>query len=111
MTSSVLELEHKNTRIQATKPPQGMALLNIMKTFCYCLPVVGAPAAGCFTGTPPLLPRSDACTLPLMRITLVGSLDAFEVMVTDLLIGPMRFVSYFTVIAEVFPGAIGAFSH
>ena len=60
---------------------------------------------------PPLLPKSDASTLPLMRITLVGSLDALDVMVTDLLIGPMRFVSYFTVMAEVAPGAIGAFSH
>ena len=46
-----------------------------------------------------------------MRITLVGSLEALEVMVTDLLIGPMRLVSYFTVIADVLPGAMGDFSH
>ena len=73
--------------------------------------MVGAPAAGCFTGTPPLLPRSEASTLPLMRITLVGSFEALDVIVTDLLIGPMRLVSYFTVIADVLPGAMGDFSH
>ncbi len=32
-------------------------------------------------------------------------------MVTDLLMGPTRLVSYFTEMAEVSPGLIGAFSH
>ena len=46
-----------------------------------------------FTGAPPALLMSDASTFPLIRMTFVGSFDAFEVMVTLLLIGPMRFVS------------------
>jgi hypothetical protein len=46
-----------------------------------------------------------------MRITFVGSLAALDVMVTDLLMGPMRFVSYFTVMLDVAPGAMGALSH
>jgi len=50
-------------------------------------------------------------TSPLMRITLFGSLMAFEVMVTLLLIGPGRFVSYLTRIVPFAPGAIGSFGH
>ena len=46
-----------------------------------------------------------------MRMTLVGSLVALEVMVTLLLIGPMRLVSYRTLIDEVAPGMMGVFSH
>lgn len=53
----------------------------------------GAPVDAGFTGAPPALLMSDASTFPLIRITLVGSFDAFEVMVTLLLIGPMRLVS------------------
>ena len=43
--------------------------------------------------------------------TLEGSFTAFEVMVTDLLNGPGRLVSYFTLILVEAPGAIGSFDH
>ena len=36
-----------------------------------------------------------------MRITFVGSFEAFEVMVTLLLMGPTRLVSYFTLMLLV----------
>ena len=58
----------------------------------YCL-FKGAPTDAGLTGAPPVLPASAASTFPLMRITLVGSFEAFEVIVTLLLIGPMRLVS------------------
>jgi hypothetical protein len=60
----------------------------------------GAPV-GDFTGAPPGAGAfgSDS-TVPLIRTTFVGSFTALELIVTDLLIGPGRFVSYFTVIAE-----------
>ena len=48
-------------------------------------------------------------TFPLIRITFVGVFTAFEEIVTLLLIAPGRFVSYFTVIEAVFPGASGSF--
>src|SRR3989338_5404641 len=65
----------------------------------------GAPVL--FTG----LPSAGAATLPLIRNTFVGSFTAFEVIVTDLLIGPAFLVLYFTVIFCVTPGAIGSFGH
>jgi hypothetical protein len=72
----------------------------------------GAPVEAGFTGAPPAgAPASEASTLPLIRITFVGSFVAFDVMVTLLLIGPMRFVSYRTLITEVAPGMIGSLSH
>jgi hypothetical protein len=49
---------------------------------------VGAPDV--FTG---LAPSTGAATFPLMRNIFVGSLTAFEVIVTDLLIAPTLFVS------------------
>ena len=45
---------------------------------------------------------------PLIRITFVGLSNAFEVMVTDLLIGPNRLESYLTFITAALPGAIGS---
>ncbi len=50
-------------------------------------------------------------TSPLILITLFGSLIAFEVIVTLLLIAPGRFVSYLTRIVPFAPGAIGSFGH
>ena len=47
----------------------------------------------------------------MILITLFGSLVAFEVIVTLLLIAPCLFVSYFTEITPVAPGAIGSFGH
>ena len=44
----------------------------------------------------------------MIRITFVGLSNAFEVIVTDLLMGPKRFESYFTLIEADFPGAIGS---
>jgi hypothetical protein len=71
----------------------------------------GAPVEAGFTGAPPALLMSDASTFPLMRITFVGSLEALEVMVTLLLSGPIRLVSYRTLMADVAPGMMGVFSH
>jgi hypothetical protein len=50
-------------------------------------------------------------TLPLILITFVDAFVAFEVIVMLLLIAPGRFVSYFTVIFEDAPGAIGSLGH
>ena len=68
--------------------------------------LVGAPEL--LTGVPT---SGAGPTSPLMRITLFGSLTAFEVIVTLLLIGPGRFVSYLTRIVPFAPGAIGSFGH
>ena len=54
---------------------------------------------------------SFAKTFPFIRIIFVGVLVALDVIVTDLLIGPTRLVSYLTFISCVPPGAIGALSH
>lgn len=68
--------------------------------------LIGAPAL--FTG----VPLSGAGpTSPLIRITLLGSLSALEVIVTLLLIGPGRLVSYLTRMVPFAPGAIGSFGH
>ena len=48
---------------------------------------------------------------PLILTILVGELTALEVIVTDLLIGPIRFVSYLTLISLLAPGAIGSVEH
>ena len=56
-------------------------------------------------------PSEAASTVPFIRTILLGAFDAFEVMVTDLFIGPILLVSYFTVILLEAPGWIGAFSH
>ena len=76
----------------------------------YCL-FAGAPVVVGFTGAPPAGAASVPSTVPLMRMTFVGSFPAFEVIVTLLLIGPTRFVSYTTEISDFAPGAIGAVSH
>ena len=90
------------------KPPRGTALyIKVYLSYLF----VGAPVDGCLTGTPLLAPKSAASTLPLIRMTLVGSFVAFEVIVTDLLIGPILLVSYFTLIEDVAPGIIGSLSH
>ena len=58
-----------------------------------------------FTGAPESLrtgvPLEAANTVPLILTVFVGSLTALEVIVTDLLIGPVLLVSYFTFTAEV----------
>jgi hypothetical protein len=64
----------------------------------------GAPAL--FTGD---APSGAGATFPLILITLFGSFTAFEVIVTFLLIAPALFVSYFTEITPLAPGAIGSF--
>ena len=51
---------------------------------------------------------AEAFTSPLIRMILVGEFTALLVMVTDLLMGPTRLLSYFTVMMDVLPGAIGA---
>ena len=61
-----------------------------------------------FTGAPP---SGAGPTSPLIRMILLGSLIAFESIVTLLLIGPGRFVSYLTRIEPVAPGAICSFYH
>ena len=68
----------------------------------------GAPALLFLTGAPE---SAGASIFPLILTTFVGSFTAFEVMVTDLLIGPTRVLSYFTLIAELSPGRIGLVSH
>ena len=55
-------------------------------------------------------PAAGALTSPLILIILV-EVSPFEVIVTDLLIKPILFVSYFTLIAEEAPGAIGSRGH
>ena len=52
---------------------------------------------------------STASVFPLIRITWVGFVTAFDVMVTLLLNAPILFVSYFTLITLLAPGAIGSF--
>ena len=52
-----------------------------------------------------------ASMLPFIRITLEGEFAAFEVIVTDLFIGPIRLLSYFTRITFDSPGAIGSRGH
>ena len=58
-----------------------------------------------FTGE---APSGAGATFPLIRITLLGSFTAFEVIVTFLLIAPALLVSYLTEITPLAPGAIGS---
>jgi hypothetical protein len=70
----------------------------------------GAPA-GALTGAPPGVAPGSGPTFPFILTTFTGSFTAFELIVTVLLIGPGRFVSYFTSISEDSPGKIGFGSH
>lgn len=54
---------------------------------------------------------ATAVISPLMRTIFSGAFIALLLMVTDLLIGPTRLLSYFTVMMDEVPGAIGAVSH
>ena len=67
---------------------------------------VGAPLL--LTGTPD---SGAGPTSPLIRITFSASFTAFDEIVTLLLIGPERLVSYFTLMVPFAPGAIGSFGH
>ena len=68
---------------------------------------IGELPVGFFTGVVDV--PSTASVLPLIRITCVGFVTAFDVIVTLLLKAPILFVSYFTLITLLAPGAIGSF--
>ena len=74
------------------------------RKFSFFYLLAGAPVS--LTGAPEV---GFGLMLPLILITFVGVLTAFEVIVTDLLMAPGRLVSYFTEISAVAPGAIGSF--
>ena len=73
----------------------------LRKVLNYWPPPAGTP--GCaFSGAEPAgAAFGSAPTFPLIRTTFTGSFAAFELIVTDLLIGPGRLVSYLTVMIEL----------
>ena len=100
-------LPHFKKKMNKKAPPfWGEAcLLNEKKNYF----VAGVLGEASFTGD--VGASGTASIFPLIRITFEGSLVAFEVTVTDLLIGPTLLESYFTLITPVFPGAIGSLDH
>lgn len=78
----------------------------------HCPPVFSTGAIGLtsFTGLEGV-DTALAFTSPLMRTIFSGALVALLLIVTLLLMGPSRLVSYFTVTSVLAPGATGAVSH